>query len=1091
MSTVADKPKAASKPFYPLDAPGMPLPGPDFVDAAVALGDPRPKIVGKGKIKELVSYGPYLTDLYRDALYGENFKLRVKVKGRAETPAFLRGHLWGYKVTGPWKADIMVVGKWPGNEELLRRRNMVGKLGEIMIRSLERCGIEEKEFSRWYITNVCKHANLDPAGQRLAVNWLKDCLPLLEQELRIVRPKFVLALGAEAAKALINDTIKVDAAQGNVYTRKIPIHQSKDDPEEWHEMQVMVCIHPARVARSPDKLPEFNSTVQRFTSLIRGEDMNKAEKIDHRVIWYESDPHGEAGLAELVDSVVNEGVKQTDPQVIAIDCEWHGEYPTEPGAWLRTIQFSHKPGFAACIVLREQGGQKTFVPNCSAVIPHLKRLLINTEKRKVRIAGHNLRADLPWIYHALDKELGKTLIQQFTGAELPEDTRTQGGFDTMLSAHAVTEAPGDMGFKLEVLALNVCGVRRYDTDLLKWKADYCKVNNIESGDLEGYGECPDQILHPYACWDADADRRLVDVYNKPGGLLDRDQYGNSSRVPFWVSMRASPGFLEMEMTGIALDKKRGNALTDMFIDAVKDLTTQLQTALKWNKFNPKSAQQCRNLLFGDEFSGKLNKTTGATIRVAPPNATTFNLRPVKTSGKPSKDWDWVERRRMTDVYSPCTDKEVLGILVTNLLKSQPAVSDIIKTLRYCRFASQVLVSSLRRPVVNKSTKETIVDEEGERVYEKGLLSCIHADGRVRTHLFQTKETGRASSARPPLQNLSKRREKEYREILGKKYQCPLRSMITTTPGYALVESDYQGAELFMMAIQAGDPLMIDHCQRGTLPENHPNYYDIHSNVAVDAFQLKVKTQQAADGLKLTIGDLLPSTKQALELNDDSNLRNAAKTIAFGIPYGRGSAAVIRAVEEEGVFLSLDAADTIRDTILGKYSRLPDYLERCKGRVKSPGWMVNCFGRFRRFQFTGIEDSGDMERQASNYPIQSGVADAVSRALDYLYWWPDRLTRDGRLRYRMVLQIHDAILFEVLIEDLEWFIGTPNKMGVVGQCMTKKVPVWSCDFDGKKISPDPYYMGVDTAVYTHWGEKLMIDEGRALGIPDRFCAKPKK
>src|SRR5579872_3699635 len=218
-------PQKVPKTFYPLDAPGMPIPGPDFIDAAVALGDPKPKIGGKGKAKELVSYGPQLAELYRAALYDENFKLRVKVKGRYDTPVFIRGHQWGYKVTGPWKSEIMVVGKWPGNEELLQRRNLAGPSGDVMIRSLENIGVEHAEYGKWYITNVCKHVNLDPAGQRLAVNSLKDCLPLLEQELRIVRPKYVLALGAEAAKALISDSIKVDEAQGNVYTRRIPLHQ--------------------------------------------------------------------------------------------------------------------------------------------------------------------------------------------------------------------------------------------------------------------------------------------------------------------------------------------------------------------------------------------------------------------------------------------------------------------------------------------------------------------------------------------------------------------------------------------------------------------------------------------------------------------------------------------------------------------------------------------------------------------------------------------------------------------------------------------------------------------------------------------------
>lgn len=1049
-------------PFYPLASLGMPLPGPDFVEEAKSLGDAKPTI--DRATKQLHSYGPELELLYYRALYEPNFCIPIKLKGRPMTPTFIRGHLWGSEVSGPRPAKVLVIGKWPGAEELRMGRNMIGPSGQLTMRTLEEAGLCGGEYNTWYITNLIKHPNLDPSGNRVVTAWLKNSQVLLEQELRIVRPDFILALGTEAARELISDDFQFNASAGQVFTRRVRLNLD-DQPDEFKDIRIMPCIHPAFVIRQNDKVPEFKASIKRFVQLLRGEDVSiKHEEVDHRLIT------NERMLKELVDEIISEETGTEQP-IIAIDSEWHGDYPTEPGAYLRTIQFSHKPGFAACVVLRNQGGIESFFPYIEAAIPHLQRLLVSTESRKVRIAGHHLRADLPWISEGFDKSLGAALIRQFDGPETPELTRTDGGFDTMLAAHAVTEAPGKMGFKLEVLALGICGVRRYDLELRKWKKRYCSDNNLKDEELEGYGECPNEILHPYANWDADATRRLVEAYNKPGGLLDKDQYGNNSREPFWEAMRATPACLEMEMTGVTIDKKRGEELTSIFVAAKKELVDELQQMLNWSDFNPNSNPQCKTMLFGSKVANVRRNDTDDLRDLSKEegrNALTLNIKPIKTSGKPARPWEWVERHNETHLYSPCTDKEVLGILRSKYA-GKPEGPPIEK-LRHIRFAGQVIKSVLRPPVSSEATKEYILDEDGEMVFEKGLLSCIMADGRIRTHIFQTLETGRFSSARPPLQNISKRRESDYKQILGQRYKYALRSMITSAPGHVLIEADYLGAELFMMAIQSGDPTMIDHCQRANLPESHADFYDIHSNIAIKAFKLNCAP-----------------TKAGLESIGKTNLRTAAKTIAFGIPYGRGSQAVIRAVEEEGVKLTIVEADIIRDTILTQYSRLGPYLDGAAARVHDPGWLANCFRRFRRFQYTGIDDGGEMERQAKNYGIQSGVASAVNRALKHLYNRDDRINSNGEYRYKIVLQIHDAILFEVRIEDIEWVVDT-----VIPWAMTDMVSIRQCDYDGDPVlGGEEYNMGVETSVYQHWGEKIPSDTGTAMGILGRFCAKPKK
>jgi uracil-DNA glycosylase family 4 len=1056
-------------PFYPLNSIGMPLPGPDFLKEAVALGDPDPVFDKTQFGRVLRNPGPELEKLYYRALYEPNFCIPINVKGFPTTPTLIPGHLWGGEVAGPRPAKVMVIGKWPGAEELRSNRNMIGPSGQLTVQMLEEAGVTGEEYSQWYMTNLLKHPNLDPSGNRIVANWLQNSLVLLEQELRIVRPDYILALGAEASKALIDDDFKFEASAGQVFRRRVRLNLN-GWPDDFKDIKIMACIHPAFVLRQNDRVSAFRDGVKRFAQLLRGEDFTlQKEEVDHRVIT------NERMLKELVDEIISEETGTEQP-IIAIDSEWHGDYPTESGAYLRTIQFSHKPGFAACVVLRGQGGAESFFPYIEAAVPHLKRLLVSTESRKVRIAGHHLRADLPWIAEGFDKELGYTLIRQFDGPETPELTRTEGGFDTMLAAHAVTEAPGKMGFKLEVLALGICGVRRYDLELQKWKKKYCNENNLKDEELEGYGECPNDVLHPYANWDADATRRLVEAYNKPDGLLDKDQYGNNCREPFWEAMCATPACLEMEMTGLMIDRKRGEELTEIYIAAKNDLTDELQQILSWPDFNPNSNPQCKTMLFGPTVACVRDKHTGQIRDLSKEKdksgvartGVTLGIKPIKTSGKPARPWEWVEKRHETHLYSPCTDKEVLGILRAKYL-GKPEGPPIEK-LRHIRFAGQVIKSVLRPPLSAKATKEYILDEDGEMVFEKGLLSCIMADGRIRTHIFQTLETGRFSSARPPLQNISKRRESDYKQILGPRYKYALRSMITSAPGHVLIEADYLGAELFMMAIQSGDPVMIDHCQRANLPEHHADFYDIHSNIAVKAFKLNCAP-----------------TKAGLDSIGKTNLRTAAKTIAFGIPYGRGSAAVIRAVEEEGVKLTLHEADIIRDTILTQYSRLGPYLDGAAARVHDPGWLANCFRRFRRFQKTGIADGGEMERQAKNYGIQSGVASAVNRALKYLYNRPDRINANGDYRYRIVLQIHDAVLFEVRIEDIDWVVDV-----VIPWAMTDMVGIHQCTYDGDIVpGGEEYHMGTDVAVMFNWGDKIPLATGTAQGIPARFCAKPKK
>jgi len=1033
-------------PTYPLDAPGMPRPGYDFMYMASLFGD---RSNGDGKPAPVPTSDGYLSALYAIALYCEWFTLAVKLKNMSYNVRFIPGHAWGDEVAlGPRRHHrVMVIGKMPGHEERARGLNFVGASGEVLKAALADIGFDD--VPDWYVTNVLRFGHPIPHRDNVVpTSWIKDCEPLLHQELRIVRPDFILCLGSEAGKALLGMQGNVTRATGRVFDYRIDLRRTEDDTAQPHRTKVMVCIHPAAVVRSPDLMPRLNQSLRMFVRLICGEPVGSIEPdIKHTVV------STQAELQREVDAAIAE---TAHGGAIAVDCEWHGEHPGEPGAWLRTIQFSHKPKYACCVVLRHCGGEPAFSPGPEAALHELRRLFASSEfeDRSVRAVGQFHRADLPWLKH-----FGLDLSEQFSvpsslldGWEL---TKTMGGFDTGAAAHAVRETDD---FKLEVQAARYTGAPRYDAALQEWKKAYCAANKIGAEDLDGYGQCPNEILHPYACYDVDVTRRLFDVYNGVGdapGLLDCDEYGNNCRMAFWISMRASPACAEMERHGLLVDMGRASSLISGYKATRDTKVAELRELIGWPSFKVSSAPDCRELLFGPKYRGQYN-SDGTPRKASPDGATLCNLLPVKSTSKRVRfSWEELVARREADSYTASTDKESLGILA-HQHPDKPAAG----LLRDIRFIEQLLRTSLRPPAADKAGNE-LVGPDGEKIYTKGLLSYRCSDNRIRTTIYQTLETGRYSSARPNLQALAKRREADYRRIQGAGYKFPMRSIFVASPGYVLIEADYIGAELACMAWFSGDPQMIEHVRRSQLPESHLDYYDIHSMVAVTAFRLNC-----------------PATKAGLESIGMLHLRVAAKNVVFGYAYGRGAAAIQRQCKEEGVDITLEGAQSIINTLVDMYPGLPRYFDTCRRRVYEPGWVCNTFGRFRRFSpSTDRKVQGEQERQAMNFGIQSAVADAVSRALDHLYYRRDEFG----LNYRIVLQIHDAVLLECPYSEVEavYDIAIPR-------CMTELVPIRPSSLDGiARPGAGPYFLATDRECMLRWGEKMTKADCEMVGIPTRF------
>lgn len=1038
-------------PFYPLTSPGMPLPGPDFVEAAVQMGDSSPNIVGKGPEKRLEAQGQALHYLYRRALYDENFALNVMVKNRPVSCRFLPGHLHAGSAAnmdgGPRPAKVMVLGKGPEQDEFNYLRNFSGPKSEELFRALQDIGITDNDIAGWYFTNLIKFQNPDPNSSGLAASWIKDCMPLLHQEFRLVRPDFILCLGSEASKALLGSNYSVTSMVGRVMELEVPLHEAGEEPR-MHKMKVMTAVHPAAVFRTPELSDDLQGQLALFWQLVNGGDVGNDEKdIDHGCIYKERE------LSALVDQMLEEGERDPLANIIAIDGEWDKELPCEQGAYLRTIQISNKPKWARAIVLRHRGGYRAFQPDVPWAIEHLKRLFglpnafphLRQRRAPVRVGGHFLRADMPWLM-----SVGLDLRDLYAPHPDP-NVRDQGGWDTSLQYHSYNETAR---LKLEDVATRLTTAPRYDAKLQLWRKEKAKQLKMKDEDLEGYGECPDHILLPYGCYDADVTRRImVRLYGTNGydGLMARDWNGNDCWHAYHVHHMASLAFLEMEMTGFSVDNARADQIALLFMETQDRLLEELRRETNWPAFNPRSAQQCVAMLFGDRYVGKINKETRELQQIRPMGAICLNLRPVKSTGKRSKAWADLEARGGTTGHSPSTDKEVLGILGHH--------NPIVGKLRDYKFVSQVLTSVLRRPNVNDEG-EFERDEAGHFEYEKGLLGSIMADGKVHTHLFQTKETARASSARPPLQNISSRREDDYRRILGDRYQVPIRSILCIEDGWVGIDSDLTGAELAVLAWLCQDRAMIDHVRRNNLPEDHEEHYDIHSQQACRAFRLT---------------NVVP-TKTGMKNAGKKGLRVAAKNVNFGIPYGRGADAIARQCKEEGVDVSVEECQVMIDAYFESYPGTWDFLAECRRRSQEDGWLVGPYGSYRRFMKSNDRQVvGEQERQAQNFPIQNGVADAVSIAL---YNFRKYREEHPELQYKLVLQIHDAVVLMCPIAQAERIYNE-----VIPTCMIDRVPFWPRHLDGKLMTQvtEPYHFGVDREIFTHWGVKVKGDKAREMGM----------
>src|SRR5213595_1734996 len=143
---------------------------------------------------------------------------------------------------GPKDALIMLVGEQPGDYEDVAGKPFVGPAGKIMDQALEEAGIDR---SHVYVTNAVKQFKWEPRGKRRIhqkpnSREIAACRPWLEAELRLVKPKLLVCLGATAAQAIFGPSFRVTRERGKVLSSKFA-------------PRVLATVHPSSLLRQPDE----------------------------------------------------------------------------------------------------------------------------------------------------------------------------------------------------------------------------------------------------------------------------------------------------------------------------------------------------------------------------------------------------------------------------------------------------------------------------------------------------------------------------------------------------------------------------------------------------------------------------------------------------------------------------------------------------------------------------------------------------------------------------------------------------------------------------------------------------------------------
>ncbi|WP_421229753.1 DNA polymerase I [Aeromonas enteropelogenes] len=312
---------------------------------------------------------------------------------------------------------------------------------------------------------------------------------------------------------------------------------------------------------------------------------------------------------------------------------------------------------------------------------------------------------------------------------------------------------------------------------------------------------------------------------------------------------------------------------------------------------------------------------------------------------------------------------------------------------------EILFTKLGLPIIKKtpkgapSTAEEVLAELAE-TYElprllmehRGLakLKSTYTDklplmikpqtGRVHTSYHQAvAATGRLSSTDPNLQNIPVRNEQGRR----------IRQAFIPCAGYKLVAADYSQIELRIMAHLSGDKGLLTAFAEGK---------DIHKATAAEVFGVELDAVT-------------------------SDMRRSAKAINFGLIYGMSAFGLAKQLG-----IGRAEAQKYMDLYFERYPGVLEYMERTRQQAEAQGYVETLFGRRLYLPDIKSRNAGlrkAAERAAINAPMQGTAADIIKCAMINVDGWIRGIEDES---IRMLMQVHDELVFEIREEKLEEYIA---------------------------------------------------------------------
>ncbi len=350
------------------------------------------------------------------------------------------------------------------------------------------------------------------------------------------------------------------------------------------------------------------------------------------------------------------------------------------------------------------------------------------------------------------------------------------------------------------------------------------------------------------------------------------------------------------------------------------------------------------------------------------------------------------------------DLEILNKLSKDLEKRLIKLVEDIYEMSGCQFninspkqLRDILFTKLKLPIVKRSKTGPSTDEEVLRkladkhklphflleyrqltklksTYIDALPNLLDPKtGRIHTSFNQTAtETGRLSSSEPNLQNLP------IKTDLGKNIR---RAVISFSKDSYLLSCDYSQVELRILAHLSKDKNLISAFNNGK---------DVHKITASFIYGLEEK-----------------------DITD--SMRETAKRVNFGIIYGLTSFGLSR-----DLGITVDEAQSFIDAYFSRYPKVKDYVQEQINHAKKTGFVTTILGRRRYIPEINNKNQSIRQlaqRQAINTPIQGSASDLIKLAMVKIY----EQIKTSALKTRMIIQIHDELVFDVLKEEIAAFV----------------------------------------------------------------------